>query len=248
MHRTVRPLAAATTACLCLVVAATGATADEGFYVGLGAGLSIMKDAGVKGHASELYSPPMDATSEVDRGGAFSGAVGYRFANGLRVEGELGYRENDLKELTVREPGSLAALLPLPLRQAPAALDRLRGTRSIEGDISALSFMANLYYDFDLDFGLRPYVGGGVGLTRLSLSAETSGRKVVDGTDTVFAYQIGAGVGYGIGGTDGRPVVVSLDYRVYGTADPTFEGSLTGTPFDTEVRGSYVGVGLRFGL
>jgi len=246
MYRTVRPLAAAMTACLCL--AATGATADQGFYVGLGAGLWFSEDSDARGHPSEIYSPPFDATGTPDQGTAFSGAVGYRFADGLRVEGELNYRENDLDEFTVREPGSLAALLPPELRQNPAALDSLRGTSPIDGDLSAVSLMANLYYDVDLGPGLKPYVGGGVGLSRISVAVGSSGRQLTDDDDTVFAYQIGAGLAYQLGGSDDRPVIVSLDFRHYATADPTFKGSVTGTPFDTEVGGNYVGVGLRFGL
>ena len=73
------------------------------------------------------------------------------------------------------------------------------------------------------------------------------GRRSLIG-DTVPAYQFGAGLGYRIGGLDDRPVTISLDYRYFATADPTFRGALTGTPFDTEIGGSYVGIGLRFGL
>ena len=62
------------------------------------------------------------------------------------------------------------------------------------------------------------------------------------------ADQLGAGLGYRIGGSDDRPVIVGLDYRHHAAADPTFKGSVTGTPFDAEVGGNYVGVGLRFGL
>ena len=244
MRQTVRPFAAATAACLCLGAASGGAAEGEGFYVGVGAGVSSMRDGDVEGHANALYSPPLDATSSLDRGLAVNGAVGYRLAGGLRVEGELGYRKNDLDALDVREPGGLAALLP---PGAPPAA--LKGKRPIEGDLQALSFMANLWYDIDLEYDMKPYVGAGVGMTRLSLTAKSSGVTVADDTDTAFAWQIGAGVGYEIGETgDGRPVVLGLDYRFHGGADPTFTGSLTGTPFDAEVGGSYAGVGLRFGL
>lgn len=246
MYRTVRPLAAAMTACLCL--AATVATADQGFYVGLGAGLWFSEDSDARGHPSEIYSPPFDATGTHDQGTAFSGAVGYRFAEGLRLEGELSYRQNDLDEFTVREPGSLAALLPPASRQDPAALDSLRGTSPIDGDLSVVSLMASLYYDVDLGLGLKPYVGGGVGLSRISIATSSSGRQLTDDDDTVFAYQLGAGLAYRLGGSDDRPIIVGLDYRHHVAADPTFKGSVTGTPFDTEASGNYVGVSLRFGL
>ena len=46
----------------------------------------------------------------------------------------------------------------------------------------------------------------------------------------------------------GRPVIVSLDYRYFGTADATFTGDVTGAEFETELDGHYVGIGLQFGL
>lgn len=80
------------------------------------------------------------------------------------------------------------------------------------------------------------------------MTAASSGRQTTDDDDTVFAYQIGAGLGYELGGSDDRPVIVTLDFRHFATSDPTFQGSVTGTPFDSDVSGNYVGVGLRFGL
>ena len=246
MYRTVRPLTGAMITCLCL--ATTSATADDKFYIGLGAGLFFSEDSGSRGHPSEIYPSSLKGTITHDQGTAFSGVVGYRFAEGLRLEGELSYRESDFDEFTLREPGSLAALLPPELRQDPAALDGLKGTYPVDGDLSSVSLMINLHYDFDLGLGWKPYVGGGIGLSRISMKAASSGRQTTDDDDTVFAYQIGAGFGYEIGGSDNQPVIVTLDLRHFATADPTFKGSVTGTPFDKEVSGNYVGVGLRFGL
>ncbi len=227
------------------VASASAMAADEEFYVGLGAGLAYVNDAFVKAHPSAEYSPPLDATSKVERGFAVSGTVGYGFANGVRVEGELGYRKNDLEKMTVREPGSLVVLLP---PGAPPAL--LKGERAIDGDVSAVTLMANLYYDIDLDGGWKPYIGGGVGLAHLSLSAKSksTGAALADDEDDVLAYQIGGGIGYEIDSSGDRSVIASLDYRYFGTEDPTFTGSLTGAKFDTEQSGHYIGVGLRFGF
>jgi opacity protein-like surface antigen len=227
--------------------------AEEGPYVGIGAGFVSMNDAAVKGHDSMAYSPPLDAKSGGEGGFAVHGVAGYGFSNGLRIEGELGYRENDVEEMAVSQPGGLAALLPEAVRTSPGALATLRGRQAIDGDVSALTLMANLYYDIDAGAGWRPYVGGGIGLANLSVSAESStGATLVDDEDTVFAYKISSGIGYEIGVDnerwEGRPIVVSLEYRYFGTEDPTFKGSLTGTKFDTEQDGHYVGLGLRFGF
>ena len=248
----------------CLAVAGAiaagfgGAAAAEGLYAGFGGGFVFPEDSEINGQRSETYPTlaPVDATAKSDRGIAFSGAVGYRFADGLRVEGELSYRKYDFKTITVREPGGLVALTGLSPAQFDAlipavqagTLDALRGTSELEGDLRSLTLMANLYYDFDLGLDFEPYVGGGIGLSRVSVEASVAGRKTADDDDTVMAYQLGAGLGYKVGGSDDRPVIFSLDFRHFATADPTFKGALTGTPFDAEISGNYVGIGLRFGL
>lgn len=245
----------------CLAVAGAiaagfgGAAAAEGLYAGVGGGFVFPRDSDINGQATAAYPIPVDATVKSDRGMAFSGALGYRFADGLRVEGELSYRKYDFKTITVREPGGLSAIAGFnPYSLAPdapqriGALNALRGTRELEGDLRSLTLMANLYYDFDLGLDFKPYVGGGIGLSRVSVEGSVSGRKTVDDDDTVMAYQLGAGLGYRVGGSDDRPVVISVDFRHFATADPTFEGALTGTPFDAEIGGNYVGIGLRFGL
>ena len=238
----------------CLAVAGAiaagfgGAAAAEGLYAGLGGGFVFPEDSEINGQATAAFPVPVDATAKSDRGIAFSGAVGYRFAEGLRVEGELSYRKYDFKTINVREPGGLAVLLPAAVRANPAFLDGLRGTKELEGDLRSLTLMANLYYDFDLGLDFEPYVGGGIGLSRVSAEGIVSGNKTVDDDDTVMAYQLGAGLGYKVGGSDDRPVIFSLDFRHFATADPTFKGALTGTPFDAEIGGNYVGIGLRFGL
>ncbi|MDE0275679.1 MAG: hypothetical protein OYH76_07270 [Defluviicoccus sp.] len=90
--------------------------------------------------------------------------------------------------------------------------------------------------------------GWGIGLSRISKTSGTGGGPTADDSDTVFPYRLGAGVGYAFGGPSGRPIVVSLDFRRFVTADPSFKGSVTGTPFDVEIGGTYVGVGLRYGF
>lgn len=244
--RSVRPVAVAMMACLCL--GTTGVMAADGFYVGIGAGPLFLDDSDTRAHPSEAYPSPLDSTTTHDRGTAYSGVVGYRFAGGLRIEGELGYRKSGFDDVTLREPGSLAALLPPELRQDPVALESLKGTHPAEGDLSSVSLMVNLYHDIDLASGFKPYVGGGVGLSRVSMKASYAGTQTTDDDDTVFAYQFGAGISYGIGTWSGRPVIVSLDFRHQATTDPTFTGSVTGTPFDIGVGGNQVGVGLRIGL
>ena len=251
-------------AAMAMAALPAAALADKsGYYIGLGAGIVLTGDADVSGHRNQDYATSLDAQASVDAGNAFRGAVGYAFGNGLRVEGELSYRRNGLDELDVAEPGSLEALarrqafqqtgIPweqLPPAQQEAIRNGLRRKHAVSGDIAATTLMANVHYDLDVGGIWRPYVAAGVGVARLEASATATdtGQELVDDDDAVLAYQIGGGVGYEISGPGLPAVVLSLDYRLYGTTEPTFTGSVTRTPFETEQNGHYLGVGIRFGF
>ena len=215
------------------------AAADEGFYIRLGAGLDMLKDSGIAGHKSDKYPTPLDATAAIDNGFTFQGAVGYGLDGGVRVEGEVGYGANDITSLKVREPGSLVKINV-----------QKNKTLALTGELQATTLMANLWYDIDLDSGLpalcrrrrRRGLRDGRG------HPHTKAKQMivmVDDRDTVFAWQVGAGLGYEFGD---QGAVVSFDYRYHGTSKPTFTGAVTKTDFDAEYSGHYFGIGVRFGL
>ncbi len=223
--------------------------AGQGFYVGLGAGLALVNKTDITGRVdpdNPRYNPPLDATADTENGFGVAGALGYRFASGFRIEGEVGYRKNDLDGINVRHPGTLVALLP---PGSPAAA--LTGDQELDADVAMLTFMANLWHDIDLGNGWMPYLGGGIGLGRFSVfskSADPNSQTLVDDKDSVFAYQFGGGIGRTVDESGGQPVVISLDYRYFGTEDPTFKGSLTGAETDSEYSGHHIGIGLRIGF
>lgn len=146
-----------------------------------------------------------------DAGLAVSGAVGYGVTPNVRVEGELAFRSNDLDELCF---GSLCG--------------------DAGDSMSAFTFMANAFYDFDTGSSWRPYVGGGLGIAVVTLDPATGSED----DDTVFAGQLGAGVGFDIT----PQVILTFDYRLIVTEDPTF--STLG--FTSEYLGHTLAVGARF--
>ena len=254
---------------LALVSFGSSALAADGNheYIGIGGGVSLLNDSGTTGSASGGF-PALDVTASPEVGFSVKGSAGYAFANGFRVEGEFGYRKNSLDTMNVRSPGSLVTL-GVPLSNAARAQQGLppassyadlspteqqairqgsTGTQSISGDLSALNFMANVFYDYDLGSGWKPYVGGGLGVTSLSLEVSQGPVELVDDRDVVFSYQVGGGVGYEFPLPDDRSVTVSLDWRYFGTADPTFKDSLVGTEFEAEVDGHDVSIGIRYGF
>ena len=239
-----------------LVSFGVSARAADGPYVGIGGGISILNDSDVTAPAREPY-PPLNAEAGLDAGFVVKGTAGYALTNGLRVEGEIGYRKNNLDGMNVKSPGSLVELAApatttyanLPSHFQMAAQNAVTGTQSLSGDISVLTFMSNVYYDFDLGSGWKPYVGGGLGVASVSLESKSaSGITLADDKDTVFAYQAGGGVGYEFAASEDHAITVSLDWRYFRTADPTFKGAVTGAEFDTEIGGHEISLGIRYGF
>lgn len=143
-----------------------------------------------------------------DAGAGFGASVGYRWPFGLRTEFELSYRINDV--------------------------DTINGFSVSGVDTSALAFMVNGWYDFDLGSGFLPYVGGGLGVAQVELDFFG-----IEYDDTVFAWQLGGGLGYQI-----MPgIVLFTDYRWLATADAVLVET---TPSDIKLE--YSSHSIMFGV
>jgi opacity protein-like surface antigen len=185
-----------------------------GPYVSGQAGISIFEDANNSLGGTTLVS-------SYDPGWALGGALGYSFPSGARLEGEIGYRRNDLDTISVNGASAGA-----------------------QGDEGALSFMVNLWYDVDFGLPVTPYVGGGIGFARLSFdNVRVGGNQIVDDEDTVLAYQVGIGISYPIA----PKLDMTVDYRYFATEDPSFTAT-NGASFNSEFHSHNIMVGLRFGF
>ena len=264
-------------AALAVLLVAFGASAHagEGPYVGIGAGLSILNDNAVTAPMREGYDTPLNINATTDNGFAIRGMAGYAFPSGLRVEAEIDYRRHGTDQMDVKTPGTLvevaapsvAALVnaqagrpiyPDPANTSyadllaphkPLAQQGASGPQPVDGAFSMLAFMVNVDYDFDTGSQWVPYIGGGLGVATISLDTETdTGRSLTDDSDTVFAYQVGAGIGYEFPLEEGRSITVSLDWRYFGTQTPTFTGAVTRTDFDVGISGHDIGIGLIYGF
>jgi opacity protein-like surface antigen len=101
---------------------------------------------------------------------------------------------------------------------------------SAEAETFAL--MANLWYDFNIDSSpITPFVGAGIGAAKLSFDYSASyptysGSAVSQtGTDDwVFAWQLGAGLGYEFD----NGMMLSAQYRYFATGDIEVAGQDVG--------------------
>jgi opacity protein-like surface antigen len=186
------------------------AHAEDGLYASLHGGASL---AGEIDSASPNVSG-IDGRTEFETGFLVGGAFGYRFGQ-FRGEIEIAYRDNDVESFD--------------LRRGPA----LRGV----GDLETLTGMVNVFYDADLTpFGLDrvlPYVGGGLGAAHLDADSPSNAILRVDGSDTVLAWNLQAGIAYAIT----EDVRLGVGYRYLDTAEFTFDANAVGTSGTIDLDG-----------
>ncbi len=154
-------------------LAATSAQAqDYSWYLGAELGVNLLNDTTVTGDGrlgTTNYNGAGLGKSEGGIGWGIVGQVGAPITPWLRIEGELGYRGNDL--------------------------DRNNGSR-LDGDVGIFSFMANGYLDIPTGTALTPYVGVGAGGAAVWMDGGAGIFGNVDDQDLVFAYQAIAGLSY----------------------------------------------------
>ena len=200
------------TCCATLFSISTLTCSANGPYVSGNLGLSMPRDADVKDSTM-----PASVTFEDDEGIALGAAVGYVLAN-TRIESEFAYQKNDLDKVKI--PGVISI--------------------DVEGDITSTSFLLNGYYDFRNPSDFTPFLSAGIGVSKVELSARTVsgfGRRVIPSIDdTVFAYQLSAGVAYAINET----VAVEVKYRYFVNSD------LESDTWEFTSRSHNIYAGIRF--
>ncbi len=200
--------------CFIVYSFSTTAYSAEGSYVGVNIGAAMLSESDL----TDSTVPGVVVSLESDTGVAYGIAYGYGFSNNLRIEGELAYQKNDLDKVT---------LMGVSLNAS--------------GDTSSLALLFNGYYDFANSSAFTPFISVGIGAAKVeanNFNIPGSGSPSFSEDDTVFAYQVGLGVGYAVS----EKTSIDLKYRYFGTADPEFDTS-------TAEYGSHnIYVGLRFGF
>ena len=151
-----------------LLIALPG-VAQAQWYMGADAGVNFLEDASVTNSANGFAGQGSSKTGyalQAHGGYAFQ-PVGFATP---RIEGELGYRSNDVDSLT---------------------------NSSVSGDTSALSFMVNGSLHFLPKSAWHPFIGAGIGMTSVNADWKEAGNHL-DDRDWVFSYQGFAGLAYDV--------------------------------------------------
>jgi len=174
---------------------ATASTTTKGPYISGQLGAAFLTD-------SDLTNPAVPATGTIGFKPGFVAnlAGGYNFGM-FRIEGEIGYKINDIDKVSVCSGGHCASAV------------------TISGNASALTYLGNFYIDFVNNSPVTPYISGGMGMATFYIKDFViDGTRISDNDDTVFAYQVGAGVAYNIN----QHMAIDLKYRYFATADLEF--------------------------
>jgi opacity protein-like surface antigen len=201
-------IAVAAIAALAIPAVSTAAQPRPGAYVSGFIGASVPLDTNVE--SSDFFEGRSQSFSdrvEFDPGIYIGGSGGYDYGV-VRLEGELSYRQSEIKSITDKDDG-FRFLNP-------------------DGNLGALAVMLNVFFDLHNDTPITPYWGGGAGLAVLHLS-DTFATDTRDpgvnrpllhpgDSDTVFAYQAAGGVEIAIS----RELSLDIGYRYFGTTRGTF--------------------------
>lgn len=189
-----------------------------GLYIGAGAGVNFSENSLLRSDRS--LAAGLAAVGAGGRGRAIFepgfvgvGSIGWGFSNGLRVEVEGNYRQNDLDKVG-GFPGA-----------------GLRNTAS--GTQSTYGVMGNILYDFRIP-GVPwfiPYIGGGAGyawrewdgVAVTTTGGATLRSRAIEGQ---FAYQAIGGAAFAIPSVPG--LAVTAEYRYFGTQPSDFNTRVIG--------------------
>jgi len=148
-----------------------------GVYGQIGAGANFLENqkfTGLNGFISQ-------SKLNYDVGPAVTGSIGYAFGNGLRAEGEFGYRSSPGKNIDL--PSGVTT----------------SGTR-ISIDTESKSYMANLIYDIKTGTPWTPHIGGGIGVVDVSSNRSGGttvfGGQAIGGVEYAFTPQLRLGLDY----------------------------------------------------
>ena len=254
--------AAALAACLAFG-GATAAQAEEGaWYIGANMPLMFIDDSEATS-AGSIMLPGLPVpinhsatvTSEHDTGYKFGGVLGYHLEGNLRLEGEVFLARAEVSKLTHTSIIANGQSVPIPPVDIP-----------VSGSAQQLGAMLNVWYDIETGGNLTPYVGAGLGFIRIDQSDVTyntnslvetlAGQHLMgqslppgfvpkpDATDSAFAYQFGAGIGYALTET----ITLNIGYRLQALSGLEFTGMNDNGSVraETDLQVHFLEIGIRY--
>ena len=178
-----------------LVLFSSFAYAAEKNYGRFSMGLTVPEATYIKDPST---APGLMVKTKYMTGVSAAVAMGHKFEK-LRFEGETLYQKNDFDNAS------------------------FSGTEvALDGAASILTFLANGYFDYKTRSNFTPYLGAGIGVSRIFVKeflVPGTGMACWSDEDYVFTYQLGIGLEYVL--LD--DVSIELNYRYFVPSDPNFD-------------------------
>jgi opacity protein-like surface antigen len=193
-------------------------------FVGAAFPVSMDVTATEYDHGARTYNDKVEFDPNLNIGGSSGFDFGF-----VRIEGELAYKHGEMSSIINQTSQVKYA--------------------NVDGRVGVFSMMVNTFFDLRNPSPVTPYIGGGIGLATLSLgdtyaTNPSTGYRVwlyESGSNTVFAYQAGAGLEIALN----NRLSLDLGYRYFGTAKTNFNKSSYVTT-EMEFRSHNASVGLRW--
>jgi opacity protein-like surface antigen len=214
------------------------AQAETGFYGKLSLGGTSLENMNFsEGTTANLNLDP-------DVGISLTGAVGYRLAQPLRVEVQLGYGRNSL-DGTFQQ--NVQVLVPCGTIAGQPCL-----APNVDGNVDSFSGFAMGYYHFPQIGALKPYAGIGVGFVDVDLDVGAAATMndgtrsrfaIIDGSDTVVGYRGTVGVAYDVGLVD---LTLGYTYTFTDRISLPGRGPNVGFTFDKRLNAHTINAGVVY--
>lgn len=189
---------------------------------------------------------PYGWETEFDNGYALSGEFGGIYGNGFRSGVELVYSKADVETHSgVNVAGTVIdGIDAAVLTGSPTQLGATVGAvvADGQGDIKSTSVFANIYYDFNREGMIQPYVGAGLGYSDVSVNYSPSGVGIIDDSEGKLAWQIKGGASWAL--TDQIDLFGEAAYRA--TDDVELSNQLFPGTLNIENTQTVLSIGARY--
>lgn len=195
----------------------------EDFYAGFFGGYNHLTNSTVNYVTTTTPPTAIDTDEQFDSGMVGSVFLGYHLEKDWRLELELGYRQNTLDDVLIKNTGE---------------------KNQEDGEVDCEYAVVSVYYDYTLeDIDVTPYFGAGIGVSKMHYrnSHANSTLVEVDNKQMVYTYQYILGASYPLS----EKTTFFADYRYFATRDPKFS-DVNGTKMEFEYINHTGNLGFRF--
>ncbi len=198
-----------TVCCAILLSISPIAYSADGLYVSGNLGLTDVPNMNFTDYVVIPPGPHIDLETKL--GLAYGAAIGYGFLDSFRIEEEITRQRNDIKK---------------------------EGSKDAKGKVTNTLILCNAYYDWPSKNAFKPFFSVGIGFASIETKVPNGRPLAIDYQRGVFAYEVGAGIGYAIN----DKVTFDCKYRYQGNSTLKY-GT---TKMDYSSHNLYIGIRYAF--